>query len=94
MNDTEKLNWLLKEAGYTRTDLDNALETDKLLDDIVASMRGDRPARPSSKERFDWLLSYHNNTIGEKGLIPLSVAIVDAEILSDNYEDYAPQHTT
>ena len=42
MNDTEKLNWLLKEAGFTRTDLDNALETDKLLDDIVASMRGDR----------------------------------------------------
>jgi len=84
MNDAEKLNWLLKEGGCTRTDLDNAIETDKLLDDIVASMRGDRPARPSFKERFDWLLSYHNKTIGEKGLIRLSVDIIDAEILSDN----------
>ncbi len=41
-------------------------------------------SQPSPEERFDWLLSYHNDTIGEKGLMPLSAAIVDAEILSDN----------
>lgn len=46
--------------------------------------RGTPRSQPSPEERFDWLLSYHNDTIGEKGLIPLSAAIVDAEILSDN----------
>jgi hypothetical protein len=91
MNDTKKLNWLLKKSACTRTDLDNAMETDKLIKDIVADMRGDRPALPSFKERFYWLLSYHNKTIGEKGLIRLSVDIIDAEILSDNGENDAAE---
>ena len=86
MNDTEKLDWLLKEAGHTRADLDKAINIDKLIDDIVASMKKDKCACPSSEERLDWILSYHNATIGTKGLQPLSIDIIDAEILSDNYE--------
>ena len=42
MNDTEKLNWLLKEAGRTRADLDKAINIDKLMDDIVACVKKDK----------------------------------------------------
>jgi len=87
MNDTEKLDWLLKEAGHTRADLDKAINIDKLMDDIVASMKKDKCDHPSSEARLDWLLSYHNATIEHTGLTPLSIDIIDAEILSDNYEE-------
>ena len=39
MNDTEKLNWLLKEAGHTRADLDKAINIDKLIDNVVACVK-------------------------------------------------------
>jgi len=94
MNDTEKLNWLLKKSVCTRTDLDNAMETEKLIKDIVADMRGDRPALPSFKERFDWLLSYHNAVIGTEGLQPISIDHIDAEILSDNPTGQEPPNNT
>lgn len=87
MNDTEKLNWLLNEAGHTRADLDKAIDLDELLNDIVAAMRSGKSNRPSFEERFNWVLSYHNKTIGEKSLTPLNASIVDSEILSDKIRD-------
>ena len=86
MNDTEKLNWLLNKTGHTRADLDKAIELNELIDDIVADMRSGKSNRPSFEERFNWVLSYHNNTIGEKGLAPLNASMVDLEILSKNDE--------
>ena len=92
MNDSEKLNWLLNEAGHTRADLDKAIELDELLNDIVAAMGSGKSNLPSFEERFNWVLSYHNETIGEKGLAPLNASIVDAEILSDNAEFSHPRN--
>ena len=84
MNDTEKLNWLLTEAGHTRGDLDKAIELDELLDGIVEDIKSDRSDHPSFKEMFDWLLSYHNSIIATTKFEPLSSDCIASKILSDN----------
>ncbi len=50
MNDTEKLNWLLTEAGHTRGDLDKAIELYELLDGIVEDIKSDRSDHPEHPE--------------------------------------------
>jgi hypothetical protein len=38
-----------------------------------------------SNARFNWLLAYHNSTVGTKGLQPLSLKCLDEEFLSYNH---------
>ena len=57
----------------------------KKLERELAELKAQQGDVERSNARFNWLLAYHNSTVGTKGLQPLSLKCLDEEFLSYNH---------
>ena len=90
-NSTMKKIKLSEDIKYWRAErpdewtMDEFVRAAQKLERELVELKAQQGDVERSNARFNWLLAYHNSTVGAKGLQPLSLKCLDEEFLSYNH---------